>query len=106
MTYSECLAYFHEMPVKKLAGLPDDSYYQFEIIGKERGSFYIHLADDTLEIFSGEYKQRDVQFIITLSCLEKVINSIIDPIYAYATGKLNIGGDVAMGRNFLSRISR
>ena len=105
MTYRECLDYFHELSVhRNIDGLQDDTYFQFDVIGRDSGHFYIHLKDDTFEVASGEYKQRNVQFIVTVSCLEKVINGVMDPIYAYATGKLNITGDVSLGRNFLSRI--
>ena len=92
MTYRECLDYFNELSLhKNIDGLQDDTYFQFDVIGRDSGHFYIHLKDD-------------VQFIVTVSCLEKVINGVMDPIYAYATGKLNITGDVSLGRNFLSRI--
>ena len=105
MTYRECLDYFHELSVhRNIDGLQDDTYFQFDVIGRDSGHFYIHLKDGTFEVISGEYKQRNVQFIVTISSLERVINGVMDPIYAYATGKLNIAGDVSSGRNFLSRI--
>ncbi len=105
MTYRECLDYFYELSVhRNIDGLQDDTYFQFDVIGRDSGHFYIHLKDGTLEVISGEYKQRNVQFIVTISSLERVINGVMDPIYAYATGKLNIAGDVSLGRNFLSRI--
>lgn len=105
MTYRECLDYFNELSLhKNIDGLQDDTYFQFDVIGRDSGHFYIHLKDDTFEVSLGEYKQRNVQFIVTVSCLEKVINGVMDPIYAYATGKLNITRDVSLGRNFLSRI--
>lgn len=106
MTYRECLDYFKSVSGSRtFDGLTDDSYLQFDLIGKENGRFYVHIDKGALEISEGEYKQRQVQFITTTGSLEKVLLGKMDPIYAYATGKLNIAGDVSLGRNFLSRIS-
>ena len=83
MTYRECLDYFNEISLhKNIDGLQDDTYFQFDVIGRDNGHFYIHLKDGKTEVVSGEYKQRNVQFIVTISSLEKVINGIMDPIYA------------------------
>ena len=63
MTYRECLDYFHKLSVhRNIDGLQDDTYFQFDVIGRDSGHFYIHLKDGTLEVISGEYKQRNVQF--------------------------------------------
>jgi len=79
MTYRECLDYFNELSLhKNIDGLQDDTYFQFDVIGRDSGHFYIHLKDDTFEVSLGEYKQRNVQFIVTVSCLEKVINGVMD----------------------------
>lgn len=56
MTYRECLDYFHELSVhRNIDGLQDDTYFQFDVIGRDSGHFYIHLKDGTLEVISGEY---------------------------------------------------
>lgn len=49
MTYRECLDYFHELSVhRNIDGLQDDTYFQFDVIGRDSGHFYIHLKDGTL----------------------------------------------------------
>ena len=56
MTYRECLDYFHDLSVhRNIDGLQDDTYFQFDVIGRDSGHFYIHLKDGTLEVISGEY---------------------------------------------------
>ena len=48
MTYRECLDYFNELSLhKNIDGLQDDTYFQFDVIGRDSGHFYIHLKDDT-----------------------------------------------------------
>lgn len=54
MTYRECLDYFNELSLhKNIDGLKDDTYFQFDVIGRDSGHFYIHLKDDTFEVASG-----------------------------------------------------
>ena len=54
MTYRECLDYFHELSVhRNIDGLQDDTYFQFDVIGRDSGHFYIHLKDGTLEVIRG-----------------------------------------------------
>ena len=52
MTYRECLDYFNELSLhKNIDGLKDDTYFQFDVIGRDSGHFYIHLKDDIVIYF-------------------------------------------------------
>lgn len=107
MTFSECLDYFNELSeCKSFDDIKDDSYFQFNIIGKDEGVFYLHISDKRMIVTCGEYRKKDVQYIATLASLDRILNGLVEPIYAYTTGKIKIHGDVSLGRTFLSVISK
>ncbi len=104
MSIEECMERFNI--IADNVSIPDieDSYIQFNIIGKEATSFYIHIKEGTIHIYNGEYKERNVQLIFTLPALARILDGVVDPIYAYATGKYKMKGDINLGRQFLSKI--
>lgn len=106
MTFDECLARFVDISDKINLEDISTAYIQINIIGKDSGCFYLHIENNRMEVCRGEYRDRDVQWIFTLPAFARILDGIIDPIYAYTTGKFKMMGDVNLGRTLLTRISK
>lgn len=105
MTLEECIIRFEDLSERvRPDNIPDGACIQFKIIGRDSGKFYLNVRNNTLEMVKGECKERNVVCIFTLAALEKVLDGVLDPIYAYTTGKFNMLGDIAIGRNLLNDI--
>jgi putative sterol carrier protein len=107
MTYAECVKRFEDIADRVvLENIPSEYYVQINIIGKDSGKFYLHIVQGQIQVLQGEYKERDVLWIFTPAVLERILDGVIDPIYAYTTGKFNMLGDVRNGRSILTEINR
>jgi putative sterol carrier protein len=107
MTFEECIGRFGKIAACTTIEGVDDAYIQVDIVGRDSNKFYIHIKNGVMdEVTIGEYKERDVLWIVNLGMLEKIINGVMDPIYAYTTGKFNMKGDVALGRKVLTCIRK
>jgi putative sterol carrier protein len=107
MTFDECIGRFKDIATCTTIDGIEDAYIQVDIIGRESNKFYIHIRGGIMdEVTVGEYKNRDALWIVNIGMLEKIINGVMDPIYAYTTGKFNMKGDVALGRKFLTCIRK
>lgn len=84
--------------------IPDHIFVQINLIGKDSGSFYLSIEEGKMSVHSGEYKARQVLYIFTPTLLGRILDGIMDPVYAYTTGKFQMLGDVALGRAILSRL--
>lgn len=106
MTFDECFERFVDISEKINLDDIDTAYIQINIIGKDSGCFYLHIDKNKMEVCRGEYKDRNVQWIFTLPAFARILDGIMDPIYAYTTGKFKMMGDINLGRTLLTRISR
>lgn len=106
MTFDECLGRFVDISDKINLEDINTAYIQINIIGKDSGCFYLHIENNGMEVCRGEYKDRNVQWIFTLPTFARILDGMIDPIYAYTTGKFKMMGDINLGRTLLTRISK
>lgn len=84
--------------------IPDKTCLQLNLVGKDSGSFYMMIEQGKMTIHSGEYKARQVLYIFTPALLGRILNGVMDPVYAYTTGRFQMLGDIALGRMLLTRI--
>lgn len=107
MSFEECLATFHKFESElTFEDLPDHTCGQIQLIGKDRGSFYFIIENGKMTVYSGEYKTRQILYIFTPTMLERILNGVIDPVYAYTTGKFQMLGDLALGRTVLTKFAK
>ncbi len=114
MTYSECTDHIGGILGKIDWSDTEDCCLQFNIIGSDNGVFYIDIRDHEadIKIFgSGEsadaethHDTYNVKIVITAPVLSRLLRKIVDPIYAYTTGKFKMMGDVALGRKVLIKL--
>lgn len=111
MTYSECIDY-----ISGILGSIDwsdmsDSVLQFNIIGSDNGVFYIDIRDHKADIILDDQKTQitagtyNVKIVITLPVLSRILRKVVDPLYAFTTGKYQMMGDVPAGRKVLVKMS-
>lgn len=114
MTYSECTDYIDGILGKIDWSDTEDCILQFNIIGSDNGVFYLNIRDqeaDISTIGSGEcngtdtcYDTYNVKIVATAPVLSRLLRRVVDPIYAYTTGKFKMMGDVALGRKILVKL--
>ena len=114
MTYSECADHIGCILGKIDWSDAEDCSLQFNIIGSDNGVFYIIIRDheaDIKVIGSGESGETDkcgntynVKIVVTAPVLSRLLMRVIDPIYAYTTGKFKMMGEVALGRKVLIKL--
>ena len=108
MTYSECADHIGGILGKIDWSDTEDCSLQFNIIGSDNGGFYIIIRDheaDIKVIGSGESGETDkygdsyentyghtynVKIVVTAPVLSRLLMKVIDPIYAYTTGKFKM----------------
>lgn len=107
MNYSECKKCIADAASVARFDDIDDCSLQFNIIGGDSGCFYLEVSDGAATVRTGDdgedYK---VKYVFTSAALAKIMNRIVDPIYAYTTGKFKMMGDVALGRQVLQILTR
>lgn len=102
MNYEECKACIAKAALKSVFAGIDDCSVQFNIIGSDSGCFYLDINGGGARVRDGEEGEAyKVKYIFTSAALTKIMNRILDPIYAYTTGKFKMLGDVALGRQVL-----
>lgn len=102
MNYAECKARIADAALESGFDGIDDCSLQFNIIGGDSGCFYLDISGGIAEVRDGdECEAYKVKYIFTSAALAKIMNRIVDPIYAYTTGKFKMLGDVALGRQVL-----
>lgn len=107
MSFEEFLDTFTELSSElTFQDIPDQTYFQINLIGKEGGKFYLLIDQEKMTVHLGEYKARQVLCIFTPTLLGRILNGIMDPVYAYTTGKFQMLGDVALGRAILTKLAK
>ena len=106
MTYSECIDY-----IKSVLNSVDfqdvcDCNLQFNIIGKDSGVFYIEVRDHVPSLYTVECNKYQDKYVFTLPAFIRIIDKTVDPVYAYTTGKFKMMGDVALGRQVLTKLAK
>lgn len=68
--------------------------YQFNIVGKVQGIFYVEIKDGKVNVEPYEYYDRNAILIINATNLINLINGKLDPVVAFTTGKLKVEEDI------------
>lgn len=77
-----------------VSSVPGTLAYQFNVVGKAEGIFYVEIKDGKVNVEPYEYYDRNAIIIINGTNLVKLINGKLDPVAAFTTGKLKVEGDV------------
>lgn len=105
MSVDECYKLFLKYTeTKSFSDIPEKTVIQVDIIGKEQGSFVLNFDGENMVSSMGENKKKDVHIIITMPMLQKMLDGVVDHIYAYTTGKFKMFGNIGLGRSFLNVI--
>lgn len=110
MTYSECTDHIDGILGKIDWSDTEDCILQFNIIGSDNGVFYLNIRDQEADINKLGSRERNdidtynVKIIATAPVLSRLLRRVVDPIYAYTTGKFKMMGDVALGRKILVKL--
>lgn len=104
MTYSECAQYIDG--ILNLIDWEDteDCSLQFNMIGADSGVFYIDIRDHAAGVRYTEDGEYNVKYVFTAPVFSRLLRKVVDPIYAYTTGKFKIMGDVPLGRRILIKL--
>ena len=104
MTYIECVERISSiLTLLELEDIEDCSL-QFNVIGKDSGVFYIDIRDHIADIVVDDDGEYNVKYVFTAPVLSRLLEKVVDPIYAYTTGKYKMMGDVYLGRCILVRL--
>lgn len=104
MTYQECVNYIDGILDSIRFEDIKDCCLQFNIIGRDNGVFYIEIRDHIASIVTDGDRTYNVKYIFTASVFSRLLKKIVDPIYAYTTGKFKLLGDVSLGRCILIKL--
>ncbi len=77
-----------------VSNVPGTVAYQFNIVGKVEGIFYVEIKDGQLHVEPYDYKDRNAVITMNGTNLIKLINGKLDPVLAFTTGKLKVDGDL------------
>ncbi len=77
-----------------VSSVPGTLAYQFNVVGKAEGIFYVEIKDGKVNVEPYEYYDRNAIIIMNGTNLIKLINGKLDPVVAFTTGKLKVEGDV------------
>ncbi len=77
-----------------VSSVPGTLAYQFNIVGKVSGIFYVEIKDGKVNVEPYEYYDRNAILIMNGTNLIKLINGKLDPVIAFTTGKLKVDGDI------------
>lgn len=104
MTYIECVERISSILTSLKLEDIEDCGLQFNVIGKDRGVFYIVIRDHSADIIVDEDREYKVKYVFTAPVLSRLLEKAVDPIYAYTTGKYKMIGDVSLGRCILVKL--
>lgn len=76
-----------------VSSVPGTLAFQFNVIGKAEGIFYVEIKDGKVNVEPYEYYDRNAVIIMNGTNLIKLINGKLDPVAAFTTGKLKVEGD-------------
>lgn len=68
--------------------------YQFDISGKEEGTYQLHLKDGLAKVIEGEDSASECTLIMSLDNFYKFLTGSLNGTMAFMTGKLKIKGDM------------
>ena len=104
MTYKECVECIDSvLSSLELADI-DDCCLQFNVIGNDSGVFYIDIRDHVAGVRYTEDGEYNVKYVFTTPVFSRLLSKVVDPIYAYTTGKFKMMGDVPLGRRILIKL--
>jgi putative sterol carrier protein len=70
--------------------------YQWNITGDEAGKFALQIADGTCTYIPGGVEKADITFTVADKDWLAITEGKLDPMNAFATGKLKLGGDMML----------
>jgi len=76
------------------SGIDGKLAYQFDLTGKNGGTFYAEVKDGVLNVEPYEYYDRDVKFTLSAGNFEKMLAGKLNSTLAFTTGKLKIDGEI------------
>lgn len=103
MTCMECMQYIDSLISTYDFDEFDDCGFQFNVLGKEGGMFYLAIEDHKA-ILEEKPHEYNVRYNFTPAVLSKILDGKLDPIYAFTTGKFTMVGDIVLGRKLLISI--
>ena len=96
MTYEEVVALVQKNAA--LAGNPGVSGHvaiQINIEGEAEGAFYVEFSNGKISVMPYEYYDRDLVIFCHYGEVVEMARGILDPIYAYETGRIWVEGNVS-----------
>lgn len=107
MKYEEIVAKAKDiMSEKDLSGYAGHLAVQINITGEGEGIFYIEILDGKAYVEPYDYKDNDCVLISSADDLLKIVSGALDPVAAFTTGKLKIGGSIDKALEFQKATSK
>ncbi|MCR5000138.1 MAG: SCP2 sterol-binding domain-containing protein [Lachnospiraceae bacterium] len=95
MTYEEVVAIVQKNAKKAgNPGVPGHVAIQINIEGEAEGAFYVEFSNGKLNIMPYEYYDRDLVIFCHYGEVIEMARGILDPMYAYETGRIWVEGNV------------
>ena len=92
MEFKDCFNELKKDFVNKDVSNVPNVVFEFNI--KNIGVFYAKVQDGKLDIQPYNYYDNDVSFTAKFETYKKIINSELDPIKAFFTGRLKVSGNL------------
>ena len=73
---------------------------QINITGKDPGVFYVEVKDHRVSVEPYEYNDRNCAITMSMTDFTKLMNGKLDPMKAFALGKLKVDGDLGKAAQF------
>ncbi len=95
MTYEEIFSKTKDALVSAdMSAVKGHLAVEVDISGEGAGAFYIEIKDGKADVQPYEYYDRDCKLIVTGEDFLKIVDGSLDPVKAYASGKLKIEGSI------------
>ena len=73
---------------------------QVNITGKTPGVFYVEVKDHRVNVEPYDYHDRNCAITMSMTDFTKMLNGKLNPMTAFATGKLKVDGDLGKAAEF------
>ena len=79
-----------------------DKTFQFNITGEQAGKYALKVANGACELIEGGVEKPNITFTVTDQDWLAVAEGKLDPMNAFATGKLKVSGDLMLAMKLQS----
>ena len=100
MKFDELLEKVRGLAAKADVSSSDFLAIQVNITGDEGGTFYVEVKDRKINIEPYEYNDRQCAITMNMDNFNKLLDGMLDPVFAFTTGKLKVAGDVGKAIEF------